>query len=484
MNAFIKNYLNNDKSSRLYRLFSANLDRIGINADVPLIDGPVIVKQFIADCLKQVVARIQDERLNMLDDKSRVREEWKIPENYRVTLEKDKKGTTLWANILVKQPDQPDGEECWISYKLNELENNEETVNIMSVYYAILVDEDGNQYQSSPGINGGCSVRRVRNGKLYGAVMEYTYDFAVKGICGNRRLMESEIYLRGLKDVCIPVKAIIGATKNLSIISNLTSEILPNTLNEFQKNVVDLTNLKSSQVIIGPPGTGKSKTIVSLIQQMIEELPKDHVIILTSEKNGAVEAVAEHLHRSCCVDGKIENIDLYEKIAAFGSANGMKQKTTFFTFKEKMDHHPHILEAEQNNINAKKSHKAEILKFFVVFKSVKSTFDDTNIERVKDAIVTIDNYRSKKNIEDLKLWDMKAFALLISQMPNLSSENKDIVKKLNDAILLVEAAESRSSETWNLLEETKKEVSSRMRAKTRLMFATIGSMYKIHQCFT
>lgn len=142
---FVKKHLDNDKTSRLYRLFSSNLNRIGIKTDLINADGPIIVKKFISDCLKQVISRIQDERLSMFDERGRVREEWKVPEeNYRVLLEKSNGGDTYWAKIYVKQTVDVTKDltkVTWVSRELRDLVDDDETVNIKSMYYAVLVDD-------------------------------------------------------------------------------------------------------------------------------------------------------------------------------------------------------------------------------------------------------------------------------------------------------------------------------------------------------
>jgi hypothetical protein len=70
-------------------------------------------------------------------------------------------------------------------------------------------------------------------------------------------MLDTEHYIKTVTDetLCTPVRAIIGATDNQLQVTELVSPILDSAsaLNLFQRQVVDLTRLRSSQVIIGPP---------------------------------------------------------------------------------------------------------------------------------------------------------------------------------------------------------------------------------------
>ncbi len=65
-----------------------------------------------------------------------------------------------------------------------------------------------------------------------------------------------------------------------------------NELNDSQENVIDLLNKEQKLVIFGPPGTGKSQTITSLIANAI--LNKENVLVV-SEKRAALDVIYSRL---------------------------------------------------------------------------------------------------------------------------------------------------------------------------------------------
>ena len=90
--------------------------------------------------------------------------------------------------------------------------------------------------------------------------------------------------------------------------------------------------------VAGPPGIGKTKTLTELMRSILE--CTNYGIIVLSERNGAIDAIAEKFTTSCMVqrDGKIRSISdvpLWTNVLTFGSSIIGKYKK-MFTLGEKM----------------------------------------------------------------------------------------------------------------------------------------------------
>ncbi len=310
----------------------------------------------------------------------------------------------------------------------------------------------------------------------------------VVGICGNRRMLDTENYIKTVTEetLCTPVRAIIGATDNQLQVTELVSPILDSAiaLNSFQRQVVDLTRLRSSQVIIGPPGTGKSRTIVSFVLQILAEMEPNHIVIFTSEKNGAVEAVAQHLRNACVSsDGKVEDLAFFEMIAAFGST-GMQAATCSFTAKTKMDIHPEIVAKSgaasdlELKLNALKKSVA-----IAVYRTVVDVIDEAfNREDDNDLLLQLKRtYQSSSDLNGLK----RAFGELLTRSSSpITAEAASALRRAVSVIgqncpSLIEAEEAYTL-AIEAKEATRQLVGQRMRACSRVILATIGSMHRVH----
>jgi hypothetical protein len=92
--------------------------------------------------------------------------------------------------------------------------------------------------------------------------------------------------------------------------------------------------------VAGPPGTGKTKTITELVRSILE--CTDHHVIVLSERNGAIDAIADKFADDC-VDRNprnepksVKNVRLWNCLMAFGSVGSMGSSTKLFTVDGKL----------------------------------------------------------------------------------------------------------------------------------------------------
>ena len=91
--------------------------------------------------------------------------------------------------------------------------------------------------------------------------------------------------------------------------------------------------------IVFQPCSGKTKTITELVRGIIQ--CTEHEVIVLSERNGAIEAIAEKLVGDCrklntTRGPEVVDVALWMNVLAFGSAGGMGDSTKRFTTAQKM----------------------------------------------------------------------------------------------------------------------------------------------------
>ncbi len=112
------------------------------------------------------------------------------------------------------------------------------------------------------------------------------------------------------------------------------------TLNEQQKQVAHPLRLKTANEVAGPPGTGKTKTIVELVRSLLE--CTNHEILVLSERNGAINAVAEKFKEvsiKVLDKMKVEICDplVWLSLLTYGAGGDtMGECTKMFTLEEKL----------------------------------------------------------------------------------------------------------------------------------------------------
>jgi hypothetical protein len=84
---------------------------------------------------------------------------------------------------------------------------------------------------------------------------------------------------------------------------------------------------------------GKTKTITELVRGIIQ--CTEHEVIVLSERNGAIEAIADKIAGDCLDlkglkgDPRVIDVSLWMNVLAFGSAGGMGESTKRFTLVQK-----------------------------------------------------------------------------------------------------------------------------------------------------
>ena len=136
------------------------------------------------------------------------------------------------------------------------------------------------------------------------------------------RILDSNRYndlLEGLIDetnLNEPEKAAIFNIDNLKINENKISYI--NEVNYSQEKVIDLLNTEQKLVIWGPPGTGKSQTITSLIASSVL---KGENVLVVSEKKVALDVIYSRLKEASkytmFIDDSENKQDFYHKLNEF-----------------------------------------------------------------------------------------------------------------------------------------------------------------------
>ena len=137
-----------------------------------------------------------------------------------------------------------------------------------------------------------------------------------------------------------PLKCLIGASDPKPIITEIIDHI-PSSherLNDEQRRSANPLLLKSALEVAGPPGTGKTQTIIELIKAVLA--CTNFNIIVMSERNGAINALAEKF-ASECIDtngtkSSVTDLNLWMQILTFGSSNTVGNDTKTFFLDEKL----------------------------------------------------------------------------------------------------------------------------------------------------
>ena len=108
-------------------------------------------------------------------------------------------------------------------------------------------------------------------------------------------------------------------------------------LNAEQRSVAHPLCIKSAMEVAGPPGSGKTKTITELVRGLLECKTKN--IVVMSERNGAIDAIAEKF-ATVCIDTsggrgpRIIDLNLWNM--TFGAAATVGPSTELFTLEAKL----------------------------------------------------------------------------------------------------------------------------------------------------
>jgi hypothetical protein len=191
-------------------------------------------------------------------------------------------------------------------------------------------------------------TRVARDGSLVGepSSLSMLAHENVVGLNQNQRLLQLKRNIDTTPiDVLIPepVSAYVGSAINNRLFDENDITTLPpdtfNELNNEQKKIANPLSINIAMECAGPPGTGKTKAITELVRSILNCTTLD--IIVLSERNGAIDAIAEKMARDCFHKGFtgkndiIKNMKLWLDIIAFGSS-GMGSFSKMFKIEEKL----------------------------------------------------------------------------------------------------------------------------------------------------
>ena len=127
-------------------------------------------------------------------------------------------------------------------------------------------------------------------------------EVEILGINQNLRLVLLERHIRDSPPEVLlfdPLRHFVGCGKPRRVFAAINN-LAPDTfhgLNAQQKRVAHPLSLLTAMEVAGPPGSGKTKTITELVRSILE--CTDHDVIVLSERNGAIDAIAEKFAGDC-----------------------------------------------------------------------------------------------------------------------------------------------------------------------------------------
>ncbi|KAL7518609.1 hypothetical protein ACHAWX_003421, partial [Stephanocyclus meneghinianus] len=182
-----------------------------------------------------------------------------------------------------------------------------------------------------------------RNGEVENDEKFMPYQLIVLGLNQNKRMMLLQKHVEETPVSTLmfePLLHMIGAGRPSSVITELEMETPKSLseLNEEQLQVAHPLRLKTAMEVAGPPGTGKTKTIVELVRALLRCTTFD--ILLLSERNGAINAVAEKF-KGTCLNGSGKNMEVtdlqvWTSVMTYGFGESMGESTKIFTLDEKL----------------------------------------------------------------------------------------------------------------------------------------------------
>lgn len=251
-----------------------------------------------------------------------------------------------------------------------------------------------------------------------------------------------------------PLRIILGLDKNQELIapqkavldkSVLENELVTN-LNEEQRKTFSNEYFKTLEIVEGPPGTGKTSTITILldyIEKHISSKKKNHYILLVSEKNRGVDAVAERLQ-------PIQ----YNKVLAFGSDN-IGDFTKNYVLENKLLYHPLLIE------------KYNLINYY-------EEFFEQKIRKIKRLLFC------HVDIESLRLlsWKNLGYMYYLISNPKNNIPNYKITK-INKIIKEIEQNNQEYINIYKKLPELKKFVEKISKESCKIVLSTFGSLHQV-----
>ena len=166
------------------------------------------------------------------------------------------------------------------------------------------------------------------------------YRLVIAGLNQNNRMVLLEKHVAESSDSDLlfePLQHLVGSGEPVPVVTEMNMEV-PTTqvdLNEEQQKVAHPLRLKTAMEVAGPPGTGKTKTIVELVRALLH--CTDYDILVLSERNGAINAIAEKFQQdSLDLTGTgtlptIKDLHVWTSLMTYGVGDSMGESTKLFT---------------------------------------------------------------------------------------------------------------------------------------------------------
>jgi len=168
---------------------------------------------------------------------------------------------------------------------------------------------------------------------------------SILGVNQNLRLTKFDWHIQETDSMFDPLRHYIGCGTPQRFFADISAPA-PNSFyepNREQQRVAHPLALTTAVEVAGPPGTGKTKIITELVRSILE--CTQHKVIVSSERNDAIDAIAEKFADVCVKRNssnsakqvaKVRNILLWTSLMSFGSSGSMGSSTKLFTLKEKL----------------------------------------------------------------------------------------------------------------------------------------------------
>ena len=242
-----------------------------------------------------------------------------------------------------------------------------------------------------------------------------------------------------------PLRIILGKEEENESLIEKNMEQLIQHLNSEQQTVFSKDYFKTLQIVEGPPGTGKTSIITTMldyIQQNISLNKEKHYTLVISEKNRGVDAVAERL-----------DPNKYNQVISFGSDN-IGDYTKNYLIENKLRYHSvvtntyqQIYELEQSC--EQKTRKIKRLLYNSLPKHVNKQLSWRNIGYIQFQINNANIRNSKKK----------------SQITDVLNEMNQLITSIN--------------EIYSSLSEKHKDAETKYKEDCNIILSTFGSLHQI-----
>jgi hypothetical protein len=169
-------------------------------------------------------------------------------------------------------------------------------------------------------------------------------EVEILGINQNLRLVLLERHIReSHADVLLfdPLRHFVGCGPPRRVFADI-KKLAPATfheLNEQQQSVAHPLSLMTAMDVAGPRGVERQRPLPSSFRSILE--CTDHDVIVLSERNGAIDAIADKFAGECLTRRSdkvvgITDIPLWMSLMSFGAGSAMGSSTKLFTLDEKI----------------------------------------------------------------------------------------------------------------------------------------------------